>query len=81
MKDSKVSNEMIIVRIWWRELSCVKKYKLCTCMNVCVKPVQNGKNISFCISVLDKNTNDLATYILHYIHLSIWLFKAHTTQY
>ena len=47
-----------------------KKYKLCTCT---CKPVQNGKNISFCILVSDKNTHDLATYI----HLSIWLFKAH----
>ena len=38
-----------------------KKYELCTCTNVCVKPVQNGKNISFCILVSDKKAHDLAT--------------------
>ena len=32
----------------------------------CVKPVQNGKNISFCILVSDKNTHDLAIYVSGY---------------
>ena len=42
-----------------------KKYKLYACTNVCVKPVQNEKNISFCILVSDKNIHDLATYGLY----------------
>ena len=46
---------------------CEKKYRLCTSTDVCVNPVQNGKKISFCICVSDKNTYNLATYI----HLSI----------
>ena len=40
--------------------------------HVRVNPYKMEK-IIFCILVSDKNTHDLATYI----HLSIWLFKAH----
>ena len=52
----------------------MKKYKLWTCTNVCVKPVQNGKS-SFCILVSDKNTHDLATYI--YTSLDMVVQSAH----
>ena len=60
MLKSYLAIKIYIIRKLWREKSyqemqvvlicpcvliCEKKYKLCTCTNVCVKPVQSRKNL------------------------------------